>query len=182
MTPELTSSSLSCPSCPKLVETVNKLVAQVDMLTAKVKILEMIRPSSGVDTNLEIIKADIQNVDHHFNIIQKQLVESVFRKPKEHPAPLFKKAKILPVLLLYNHRICLIAHEIFYNDPPDPTWPTRSSKINLALPSSTSACGHRQPNYLASEAWNKLPVQIREIKAAPSFKTALTQHLLDALV
>ena len=68
MTPELTSSSsLSCPSCPKLVETVSRLVAQVDILTAKVKVLETRRPSSGVDTNLEIIKADIQKVDDHFS-------------------------------------------------------------------------------------------------------------------
>ena len=118
------------------------------------------------------------------HIIQKQLVRNIFRKPpREHTAPLFKKAKILPVPLLYKHRICLIAHAIFYNDPPpDPTYTTRSSKINLPLPPSTSACGHRQPKYQASEAWNKLPVQIREIKAASSFKTALKQHLLDALV
>ena len=68
MTPELTShSSLSSPSCPKVVETVNKLVAQADMLTAKVKISETRRPSSGVDTGLEIIKAGIQEVDNHFS-------------------------------------------------------------------------------------------------------------------
>ena len=97
-------------------------------------------------------------------IIQKQLVRTVFRKPPwGYSAQIFKKkAKILPVLLLYKHQISLIAGGIFYNDPPpNPTYPTRSSKINLPLPPSSSACGHCQPNYQAS------------------FKTAL-QHLLDA--
>ena len=37
-------------------------------------------------------------------------------------------------------------------------------------------CGHLQPIYQASEAWNKL------YKSALSFKTAQKQHLLDALV
>ena len=118
------------------------------------------------------------------HIIQNQLVRNIFRKsPREHTAPYSKKAKVLPVPLLYKHRICLIAHAIFFNDPPpDPTYQTRSFKINLPLPTSTSACSHRQQNCQASEACKKLPVQIWEIKAASSFKTALKQHLLDALV
>ena len=123
----------------------------------------------------------------HFDkifIIQKQLVRHVFKRPpNDHTAPLFHKAKILPVPHLYTHRICLIAHNIFYNKPTnEPPYPTRSSKINLPLPKATSTCGQRQPNYQASEAWNSLPVPIREIRNTTSFKAALKQHLLDSLV
>ena len=46
------------------------------------------------------------------------------------------------------------------------------------LPATTAD----RKNYQASEAWNKLLVQIRWIRAASSFKITLKQHLLDALV
>lgn len=117
-------------------------------------------------------------------IIQKRLIRNVFSKPpNEHTVPLFRKSKILPVPQLYQHRICLVAHSLFHNSPkPDPPYPTRKSKIDLPLPKSTSACGHRQPNYQASDAWNSLPVPLREIKHPQSFKVALKQHLLASLV
>ena len=74
--------------------------------------------------------------------------EMFFRKPpREHTAPLFKKAKILSVILLYKLWICLIAHGIFCNNPPrDPTYPTWSSKISLPPP--TVATSNRSTKHL----------------------------------
>ena len=93
----------------------------------------------------------------------------------------FHKAKSLLVSLLYKHCICLIANGIFYNNPsPDLLSPILQTQPSL--PPSTRICSHCQPNYQASEAWNKPPIPIQESKAAWSFKTALKQDLLDALL
>ena len=126
----------------------------------------------------------------HFDkafIIQKRLVCHIFKTPpNDHTAPLFHKTKILPVLHLYTHRICLIAQNIFHNKPPnEPPDPKRSSKINLPhpLPKATStSCGQQKPHCSASEAWNSSPVPICEIRSTTLFKAALQQHLLDSLV
>ena len=78
---------------------------------------------------------------------------------------------------------CLVAHSLLHNSPkPDTPYPTRESKIDLPLPKSTSACGHRKPNYQASDAWNGLPNPLWEIKHPQLFKVALKQHLLATLV
>ena len=111
------------------------------------------------------------------------MIRTIFKKkPNEHSAPFFKLANVLPIPELYTHRICLLAHQTFYNDPrPAPHYTTRKSAIDLPLPHSTSMIGHRQPSYQAAVAWNHLPVDLRQIKNATKFKVVLKQHLLSKL-
>ena len=117
-------------------------------------------------------------------VIQKRMVRTIFkRKPREHSAPYFQNANILPVPQLYTHRICLYAHHTFYQTIiPTRPYDTRRSTLDLPLPPSTSTIGHRQPSYQASAAWNQLPAEIRVIKNTNTFKAVLKQHLLSTLV
>ena len=114
--------------------------------------------------------------------IQKRLVRMLFKKPQnEHSPPLFKKARILPIEELYQLRILLIAHDQFYKyvKKSTPKYYTRQSQHDLPLPPSTSASGHRQVLYQASEFWNRLPKNIREIEKKN--KTKVKEHLLALL-
>ena len=84
----------------------------------------------------------------------------LFKKPQnEHSIPLFKKARILPIEELSQLRIVLIDHDQFYKyiKKLTPKYYTRQSQHDLPLPPSTSASGHRQVLYQASEFWNRLP-------------------------
>ena len=54
---------------------------------------------------------------------------------------------------------------------------TRQSQHDLPLPPSTSF----QVLYQASEFWNRLPKNIREIEKINCFKTKVKEHLLASL-
>ena len=119
-------------------------------------------------------------------IIQKRLLRIIYHtEPNYHTAPLFKKSNILPIHLLYKHRICLLAHNEFYiqhqSKLPGHSYPTRHSALSLPLPVSTSACGHRQVAYQVANCWNSLPNYLREMRGMGEFGRALRQHLLDSL-
>jgi len=117
-------------------------------------------------------------------MIQKRLIRIIFKKKTtDHTAELFKKARILPVNLLYIYKICLLAHTTFASsDPTASHYRTRYSEISLPFPKSTSAAGHRQVNYQIAAAWNNLPQHVRQITSLGGFKLALKLHLLDSLV
>jgi len=125
----------------------------------------------------------------HINKImtmQKRVIRVIFRKHSTyHAAPLFKQANILPVQQLYTQRICLLAHDTFYNQTETNRQPshynTRHSKLSLPLPAALSACGQRQVTYQVAGAWNDLPAHLREIQELKIFRLALKQHLLASL-
>ena len=116
-------------------------------------------------------------------IIQKRIIRTIFKKPpREHSSPYFRLANILPVPLLYKHRICLLAHNKFHHQNLSSInyqYNTRKCPFELTIPTFTSAAGQRQPDYQASVAWNQLPVDFRKI--IHTFKTVLKQHLLSGL-
>lgn len=119
-------------------------------------------------------------------VIQKKLIRIIYKKPpSEHTAPLFKKAQILPVYQLYLLRILLIAHSSFYVNPThslNHPYHTRSTPLSLPIDYVISTSGQRELTYQYSDAWNKLPSNIRKIKNINEFKRTLKQHLLESLV
>ena len=116
----------------------------------------------------------------------KNVIKTVtlFKKPQnEHSPPLFKRARILPIEELYQLRILLIAHNQFYKyvKKSTPKYYTRQSEHDLPLPPSTSASGHRQVLYQASEFCNRLPKNISGKEKINCFKTKVKEHLLASL-
>ena len=111
ITPENVTTPSSCPVCPKLTDKVNKLAHQIEILTARVSVLETRRPGTRDDSGLEAIKADIQNVDDHFTAclaktdsVVASLVEEIehlMPSPREENHSSFSPALIRPSR---NHR------------------------------------------------------------------------------
>ena len=118
-------------------------------------------------------------------LIQKRIIRIIFHKsPTEHTSPLFIKAEILPIDLLYIYRLCLLGHSAYYtpsHTKQPPTYLTRHSELSLPLPLSTSAAGHRQVSYQMSSNWNKLPLTLRHHQSFATFKILLKKHLLKSL-
>lgn len=106
ITPENVTTPSSCPVCPKLTDKVNKLAHQIEILTARVSVLETRRPGTRDDSGLEAIKADIQNVDDHFTAclaktdsVVASLVEEIehlMPSPREENHSSFSPALIRP--------------------------------------------------------------------------------------
>ena len=125
--------------------------------------------------------------DTHLNkilVIQKRLLRIIYHKdPLFHTATLFQDAKILPINQLYKFKLCVKAHLKFYEEvKTNLPYNTRYSALSLDYPKiGTTAIGRRQITYQMSDAWNSLPASLRGIKAPPSFKRTLKQHLLDSL-
>ena len=110
-------------------------------------------------------------------IIQKRMVQTNFGKNK---IPQLRISELLgwgwdPSLpLLYTHRICLIAHKIFYSSSIQPSHSYNSPKSPYDLPYFTSTS--------ASAARNQLPAGLRKTSSIITFTMVLKRHLLSFLV
>lgn len=116
--------------------------------------------------------------------LQKKLLRIIFDKPPlEHSTPLFIKASVLPVKLLFNFKILICAHNLFYSklSHTNHDYPTRISDVNLLLPPSSTAVGHRRVEYQCASMWNSLPTAVRAIASPLGFRIALRDHLFASI-
>ena len=114
-------------------------------------------------------------------ITQKRILRIMFKQPPLSPSqPLFAQLSILSIGKLYEYKILLVAHKEFYSiaEKTPSIYETRSSKINLPLPKSKTASGHRRIAYGSASLWNNLPPQIRADKNINKFKCSIRSHLL----
>jgi hypothetical protein len=117
-------------------------------------------------------------------ILQKRLLRIMFRKPPmTHSRPLFLKANILPIHLDYKYKLLVLAHKTF-NDTDSHCkhhYDTRAASLNLTLPPSTTAAGHRRVSYRCAAMWNELPSRLRTIGVGERFRASLKRHLLGSM-
>jgi len=117
-------------------------------------------------------------------VYQKKIIRIIFKKrPLSHTLELFKKSAILSIEKLYKFRTLLYAHSLFHTSTVhhvQHSHYTRSSIINLSLPSSTTAAGHRRTAFQCAALWNNLPVAIRTQQARSVFRVGLRAHLLES--
>ena len=72
----------------------------------------------------------------------------------------FRHLPLLSAHALYQFKILLLSHKIYYSQPLRSThnYTTRFSQLSL-----TTAAGHRRVEYQCSSMWNKLPITIRTV-------------------
>ena len=121
---------------------------------------------------------------HPIYLLQKKLIRIIHGKHYLTPSsPLFQTSSLLPVHALYQFKILLLSHKIYYSQSLHSThnYPTRFSQLSLTTPKSTTAAGHRRVEYQCSSMWNKLPVTIRTVAEELGFRRLLKEHLLASL-
>lgn len=115
-------------------------------------------------------------------IFQKKVMRIMNKKPFDYPsAPLFTKHKVLSIYQIYRFKVLKKAHSFFYSDNFFPTHSinTRQSFINLPLPHSQTAAGHRRNCYQEVALWNELPIPLRSISNPNEFGRKLRLYLLE---
>ena len=117
---------------------------------------------------------------HQILVHQKKILCIMYKKPTFSPSQvLFIWSSILPVESLYMFWILIQAHTFYsFSSRSTHDYNTSSSLINLQLPFSKSAAGHRRILYQCSSLWNALPVSLRSITSRVGFRVNLRLHLL----
>ena len=108
----------------------------------------------------------------------------------EHTSPLFKKTKIIKLDDLYQYNV---ANYMFkYNTGVLPTSLNRMFKTNKSfhqyntrnrnnpcIPLSKYSISSKSLRHKGPQIWNRIPVNLRSIKSARSFKCKLKQNMLS---
>jgi len=106
---------------------------------------------------------------------------------------LYKKFNTLPITKLHQFQLLCLIHKFLYNRSCLPlvfnnyfiqnnsihNYNTRN-KHNLHLSSVHSEYGKRSIKFKASNLWNKLPENLKNITSLPAFKKSLRIFLLNA--
>lgn len=114
-------------------------------------------------------------------INQKKLLRMIYKKDTFYPSKnLFIKSSTLSIYKLYEYRILIRAYSSHhaYISNSSPYYHTRQSHINLPIPRSHSAAGHRTTTYQESLLWNQLPPSIKTSDSISIFKKRLKTLLL----
>lgn len=118
---------------------------------------------------------------------------------KKDLLPYYKTAHILPIKERILFKVCLLSYKIVYDMSPDylkelvkmdiPTESTRTTRakptednLRMVLPKMcrTKASNRRFSNY-APEAWNSIPLRIRNIDNIDIFKRMLKNYLFESM-
>ena len=114
-------------------------------------------------------------------VFQNRLLRIINKKAYDFSAnPLFNLNRILTIKKLYKYKVLIKAHNTFYKTNNNRTithLTTRQTHINLKIPLFKSKAGQCCLDYQESLLWNRLPVTLRKIVNANSFKNELKRYL-----
>ena len=131
---------------------------------------------------------------------QNKIIRAIFRKPKYDKknkvhtsmSPLYKSLEVLKFQDLYYYNLAIFAHD-YFNDAiipiifrnkldvfrTDSYHNTRNFEMNLNYNVPNLLNTYRKPTIACSMMWNRLPNELKHIKAKPTFKLKLKQFFLS---
>jgi len=129
-------------------------------------------------------------------ILNNKILRIVQNKPLQYRVlNLYKKYNTLPLPELHNYQLLCLVHKYHYRNDKMPVifsnyfssnkdihhHRTRSSSL-LHLSSVCTSVGTKSTKFKASQLWNTLPETLRKIKNFNSFKTELSNYLIDNIM
>ena len=124
------------------------------------------------------------------NIIQKKLLRiMLFKKHREHTAPLFKIMNMLPLHQIHFYMCILFVYKSIFNNSNSffsqyvGNYNTRLSTMSVpAIPNITSSHSRQSIRWVGTRLWNDLPLEFRDGEISyDSFKFRLKRLLLTQL-
>ena len=132
--------------------------------------------------------------------VQNKVIRAIFRKPRFNKSlqmytsntPLFKELKVLKLFDLYCFNLASLAHEFYYEkNLPDKiaenftktsdisSRNTRNCEYSLYYKTPKLVSTLRKPSIAATNVWNSLPLNIRQLKSKLNFKSKLKEFYLE---
>ena len=107
-------------------------------------------------------------------------------------SPLYKSLEVLKFQDLYYYNLAVFAHDYFNNAKipeifrnkldafrTDSSHYTRNFEMNLNYDVPNLLNTYRKPTVACSMIWNRLPNELKLIKAKPTFKLKLKQFFIN---
>ena len=116
------------------------------------------------------------------------------KRNRTHTVELYQNYSTLPIHLLHNYQILVFVHKFVHHRsklPPVLSEYFDENRVihhhntrqtnDFHIYSFYSEIGKRSIKFKGSKLWNNLPMNIKEIKSCPHFKSDLKSHLLRSL-
>lgn len=128
---------------------------------------------------------------HQLEVLQKQALRLIaFQSHTSPSAPIFRSLNVLPLRMLFNHKLSLLMFRLINTELNIPGF-TRSSlinynntrysaQLNLLLPKARTNYGKFTVAFLGISVWNSIPSDMKS-STLLSFKRRTKEHFMNTL-